>query len=362
MDSDIKIQPKIFHFNIQLHKPLWIRGIKITNRTGFLLVLSLPDGQRGVGEISPLPGLHKETAYDAGNQLQDLCAKLPDFSQLNTEFNANTLCDSANIYPSVRFGCESAVIDLLAAHSGTDPASVLLPTNTNTVIRVNGLVTREDDEKTQLEAMVEAGYRTIKIKLGNNSLREDIKKIHDFCSVLPPEIKIRIDANQAWNLHQAEEFYNRTTDLNIEYIEEPLENTDELPELFNQTAMPIALDESLDFEVQVAHYASFCYALVLKPAQLGGVQTTYQYMQQAMQSGLKTIISDTFQSGVGATMLANLAVLAQSDTNAMGFDTLRWLKDDVLHKAIQIQQGLLDLVQINQLRHELKFESLERIV
>jgi len=362
MDSNIKPQVEIYHFDLPLRLPLWINQEKISRRQGFILILSTPDGKKGFGEISPLPGLHIETAYDAGRQLQNLCFQISTLSQIYDEAKNDKILPHQELYPSVRFGLESAIIDLLADREGVAPSQILDSSKPCRHIQINGLITRDEDITKQIEYFLKMEYRTVKIKLGNQPIKSEIQKIHEVYGQIGNSLKIRIDANRSWSVVQAEELYNNIESKSLEYIEEPLQDAENLMELFQSTQMPIAIDESIKFLEKPAESYNWCRAIILKPALLGSIFKTNQLIKQAADQGIITVISDTFQSSIGITMLANLSALARGDQVAMGLDTIRWMDDDILKNRIKIEKGEIDLSGANKARHDIDLTKLDKIV
>ena len=103
-----------------------------TTRVGYILEVRLANGAVGRGEASPLPGLHRESAAEAGSQLRVVAAALesavvPATLPLLGGAVTDWLCETVGIrvvdalLPSVRFALESAVLSALvagaAAHS-----------------------------------------------------------------------------------------------------------------------------------------------------------------------------------------------------------------------------------------------------
>ena len=113
-------------------------------REGWLLRVELEGGAVGWGEASPLPGLHKESAAEAGAQLRAVASlldggssgsgvgqcrtrgvtvppELPLLGGAISEWLALTvgIRDPAGLLPSVRFAVESAVLSALAAASSS---------------------------------------------------------------------------------------------------------------------------------------------------------------------------------------------------------------------------------------------------
>jgi len=67
------------------------------------------------------------------------------------------------------------------------------------------------------------------------------------------------------------------------------------------------------------------------------------FIRFATMRGIKTVVSSTFESGVGMLMLINLAAALNRGDLAVGLDTLDWFEDDLLASPIAVKSGLIDL-------------------
>ena len=226
---------------------------------------------------------------------------------------------------------------------------------------MNGLITRDQDLLQQLEYHIKMGYDTVKIKMGKKPIATDFETLNQIHDVIGDKLKVRIDANRSWSIYQAEEFYkNIDTDI-LDYIEEPLQDASGLPELFEMTGMPIAVDESFHSDEHPIESLDWCKAIVFKPALLGSIFRTYQLMKITSEQNMIPVISDTFHTSLGITMLTNLSALANSEKIAMGLDTIRWLGDDLLYNQIKIDNGFIDIKLANDQRHNIDFSKLDKI-
>lgn len=90
------------------------------------------------------------------------------------------------------------------------------------------------------------GFKVLKVKLGKD-LEEDIERLVKLRERFGKSMIIRIDANQGYTTQQTIDFYNRTKQLDIELIEQPLpaKAMDEMKKLPDEIKAKIAADESL---------------------------------------------------------------------------------------------------------------------
>ena len=123
--------------------------------------------------------------------------------------------------------------------------------------------------------------------------------------------------------------------MELEYIEEPLKDSNRLEELFAKTQVKYALDETL-VSSESLHSWPNAAALICKPSLLGGRKK----IEQLADTGKPIVFSAAFESGVGVARIAQLAT-QYSPTIPAGLDTLDWLQDSLLIEAVIKQDGLM---------------------
>lgn len=94
------------------------------------------------------------------------------------------------------------------------------------------------------------GCRTAKVKVAEpgSTLQDDVDRVRAVRQVLGVEGRIRIDANAAWNVDEAEHALRCLAPSDLEYVEQPCATVDELAELrrrIRDLRIPIAADESI---------------------------------------------------------------------------------------------------------------------
>jgi len=352
---------KIYSYQLPLARTLPGLAKNNQHREGYLIKLSDEHGNTGYGETAPLSGISVEMSDIVREQLQ----------QLKTKFNGQSVPTSLGqkgskfsdwlegllLAPSVRFGIETAIISLKAASLKKTMAE-MIGENYQTTIPINGLL--DGSKQTILkdaEELLARGYQTLKLKVGNASVEEDIKTVNSLTNLMTGRAILRLDANKAWDLKQAFEFSKNVNFVTIEYIEEPLKNFLEVPEFYEETLIPVAIDESLkQHSLRDIKSLDGVETVILKPTILGGIEKITQMAEEAQAYGLHTIITSTFESGIGLRSLANLASCF-SKHSAVGVDTGNWFKGDVVSKLLQTERGRLtiDECQMNDLQLDPQF-------
>lgn len=354
---------------------------EIKRREGFIISLTSSDGiVVGVGEVSPLKGLHSESLEDAEQQLR----AIKNFFAMNTVDNSirtesilsldgsltkfvdevfvSSGIEQDAIVQSVRSGLEMALLSIASQISGSPLPHALsrylypgLQSSTSIsfqALPINGLVTR--GSKSQLKHDV--SFPSIKVKVGDKDPLSDAQNFVNIKASSSKHSRLRADANRAWTLLSTRSFVDELRKLDksslegVEFIEEPLEKqyTDGIWSLEAQvnalegftsdTGVLYALDESL-VDLAQSHQYSFeyitsdlratfknprngCAAFVLKPAMLG-LELSMQIAKLAQtEFKIPVVFSSSFDSGIGLSYTSILA--AVSDKSAYAADLTRF--------------------------------------
>lgn len=199
----------------------------------------------------------------------------------------------------------------------------------------------------EVEAVLESfgQCRTVKVKVAEpmQTLAEDVARVHRVRELLGPEGRIRIDANGAWNVDEAEHAIHAMADADLEYVEQPCATIAELAEIRKRVkymAIPIAADESVrkasdPFAVVEAKAAD---VLVLKAQPLGGTRAA---LEIASRAGLPVVISSALDTSIGLAMGAQLAAALPQLEFDCGLGTAALLAADVVkHPLIPVDGSI----------------------
>jgi len=99
----------------------------------------------------------------------------------------------------------------------------------------------------QTERWVATGHRAVKIKVGKPDLREDAERVAAVRTVLGPDRRLMIDANQRWDLPTTLRALDVLAGYGLDWLEEPLRADDlwAYRRLRKHSPVPIALGENL---------------------------------------------------------------------------------------------------------------------
>ncbi|HSW40114.1 MAG TPA: o-succinylbenzoate synthase [Acidobacteriota bacterium] len=327
------IEARLFEYSLPLRAPLPVGQYRLKTREGLLAALRNEMGEVGWGDIAPLPGFSREDISQAVRASADLLAGI-----MSTD--ASGLAGLARQSPpSVAFGIESALISLNALRPWPGEARA-------EIVPVNGLLSGSLQEvESQTSRLMDEGYRALKLKVGRDSIEEDLKKVAAVRSLADRSVKLRLDANQAWEFDDAVEFGRSVREYEIEHIEEPLRDNTRLEEFHRGSGVSYALDESLR-KIEPANVSALegLTALVIKPTLLGGMTRSLRFVQRAGELSIVPVISSSFESSVGLLALAGMAAAVAPDI-ACGLGVASWFAEDLLRFPIAITRGNMRAVQ-----------------
>ncbi len=331
----------LYRYRLPFTAPLKLKDATLHHREGLLLRLVGDDGCEGWGETAPLPGFSDEDLGIAAARLRELAGSMMGREAtdewVDPEGRFSRELDRLDPTPSVRFGFELALWNLYAASTRTTLPE-LVTRQPRAAVPVNGLLYGSPDEVLgEARRMRDAGYRTVKLKVGGRTVEEDVGLVRALGEVLGGAVSLRLDANRAWGFEEAAEFARGVAGVRVEYVEEPLADPARLPELVREFGVPVALDESLvGIEPEALDGHRYARAVVLKPTLLGGVSRTLRIAERALRLGMTPVVSSAYESGVGTAALVALAAgIGDRDVPA-GLDTYRRLAADVLVSPLDL--------------------------
>ena len=189
--------------------------------------------------------------------------------------------------------------------------------------------------------------RTVKIKVAEpgETLDDDVARVRAVRKLLGPEGRIRIDANGAWNVDEAEHAIHALARFDLEYVEQPCPTVDELGEIRSRIkymGIPIAADESVRKAADPLAVARAGAAdiLVIKAQPLGGPRRALDIVAAA---GLPAVVSSALDTSIGISMGLHLAAALPSLEFDCGLATAALLASDVTDEPLVPSEGSIEV-------------------
>jgi L-alanine-DL-glutamate epimerase-like enolase superfamily enzyme len=146
-----------------------------------------------------------------------------------------------------------------------------------------------EDVAAEALALVDAGFSVVYLKVGLGEAR-DIQTVAKVRDAVGPQVRIRVDANEAWDVATARRMSTRLEPFAIDFIEQPIDARDLLGmrELRKATRIPLAANQGIwsIAEAQQAIRLESCDVIVTGPLWLGGLLPLQQLGVLCAESGI----------------------------------------------------------------------------
>lgn len=98
----------------------------------------------------------------------------------------------------------------------------------------------------EMEQNLEIGAKAVKMKVGAVPINEDVERVRVVREAVGPDIKVMVDANNAYRHYEAIEFARKVEKYDVFWFEEPVEPDDYIgqAEITRATSVPIAAGEN----------------------------------------------------------------------------------------------------------------------
>lgn len=247
--------------------------------------------------------------------------------------------------PFVEYGDEEAARWLAAA---LEAAWQGFPEPVRDCVPVNATVPAVPAEQVAAVLSRYDGCETVKVKVAERgqTLCDDVDRLAAVREAAPAA-RLRIDANGAWSLTDAQHAVTALAPFGLEYVEQPCRDVDDLARLRLALAragvdVPIAADESIRRAADPREVARREAAdiIVVKVAPLGGVRAALDIVEAV---GLPAVVSSAIDTSVGIRAGVALAAALPALDHACGLATVELLGDDVTAAPLVPVGGVLPI-------------------
>ena len=182
-----------------------------------------------------------------------------------------------------------------------------------------------EEMATQARAYVEAGYRRIQVKVGEDPL-VDVARMKAVRAALPAEVLLLADANGAWQAEAAIRFVLGMGDSDY-YLEQPCMSLAENAQVRAAVRQPMILDESIVTlaDLLAAHHAGVVNGVTLKLSRVGGITKTRLLRDVAVGLGLTVTIEDTGGSDIDTAATIHLMLSTPEAQRFHTVDFMNWV-------------------------------------
>jgi len=269
-------------------------------RNGTIIKIFI-DNLIGLGEVAPLTGFHQESLLECYYNLEAINQAVNNIDEMTAEELFDIFKLHADGEPSLLFGLQTALFDVLSQKSEM-PLNKYLNNNSSNAININGIHGVHGPDN---------NFKIMKIKLGYNNIYDDIENMEKISSLYDVDTQFRIDVNGQLDLTKAIRFCKSMEKFNIEYIEQPLpkDELEDLSELRMHTDIPIAVDESLDSIKSAKKIIDSQAAdvFVVKPMIIGDYNIISDIINLAHHNDIKCIITNMLDGAINRMACIHIA-------------------------------------------------------
>jgi len=194
-------------------------------------------------------------------------------------------------------------------------------------------------------AMVERGIGILKMKVGHEDPNHDIERTREVRKAVGPSIRMRADANQAWDISTAIYVIRSMEPEHIEFMEQPVKiwDLDGLAEVRQAVSTYIMADESANSPMDVLNLAKkravdLISVYINNP---GGLTNAKKMTAVAEPAGIGCYIGGALEGPIGARACLHLAASSPNVTWGCEMGGQFLLEEDLSSEPIPFEDGCL---------------------
>ncbi len=351
---------EIFRFNIPFTSPVATSLGTFTHAASLLVRIHDRDGLFGTGESSPIGAITGENQDTSLAAARVLAGGLIGKNPYEIEARLNEMSHSFRHASATRAAFDLALYDLLGKKAGL-PLCAMLGGQKRVVLTDITLPMVSPEAMAELAGKyARQGYSALKIKLGTGR-DEDVARVKAVRQAVGPDVALRLDANQAWDVPTAASILRALEAYDIQYCEQPVPywDVEGLKRLRLSCAIPIMADESL-FDHRDAFRLAQSGAVDyfnIKLAKSGGIANALKINAIGEAAGIRCMVGCMFETRLGLSAAAHLASARQNIIFA-DLDASLYHAQDPIVGGIQLSSGRIELPEAPGLGAEVKPEAL----
>ena len=246
--------------------------------------------------------------------------------------------------PAARAAVDMALHDLLAQAMGVPLVEMLGRAHQSLPTSITIGIKSVDETVEEAREYAGRGFKILKVKLGH-SLDEDLARLARIREKIGKDIGIRVDPNQGYSASQLETFVDRTHDLDIEFLEQPMaaDDIDAMRALPESVRARLAADETLldaRDALTLIEPPRACGIFNIKLMKCGGVRAAGRIADIADSAGIELMWGCMDESIVSISAALH-AALASPATRYLDLDGSLDLARDVVEGGFVLEDGFM---------------------
>jgi L-alanine-DL-glutamate epimerase-like enolase superfamily enzyme len=298
----------IFLMDLALKQPFTIAIGTISAANDILVRIQTDAGIVGLGEACPALPITGETQAACVAVARDIRQLVIGRDPTSIESILESFGAFFHSAPSAAAAYDMALYDIVGKMAGL-PVFRLLGGDRST-FETDRTVSIDSPKVMAARAREfhERGFRTIKVKVGKDP-DEDVARVEAVREAVGAEARLRIDANQGWNVPQAISTLRRMEKDNIQFAEQPVVAWDVagLKAVKDESPIPVMADEAVfrpEDALKLAK-AEACHYMNIKLMKAGGIANSIKISHIAESANIRCMVGCMNESRVALTAAAH---------------------------------------------------------
>ncbi|MCL1843066.1 MAG: dipeptide epimerase [Defluviitaleaceae bacterium] len=340
--TDIKYEK----LSVKLKKPFVVAIGVVEHGETIIVKIETDEGITGYGEASPFSPVTGETVESVPIFLElfkkALLGKNPfEIEKAHNIMNAVTVGNT-----SAKAGIDLALYDIMGKKIGIPVYKLLGGYRDSFANDVTVSIADIDDMVETAKTHAKNGFGIIKIKGGINP-DSDIEIARRIREAVGEKIKLRVDANQGWDVNTAIRVMDAYLSSGVEAVEQPLKywDIDGLATVRARTKISVMADESLHSPQDAMKLAKANAVDIfnIKLMKSGGLYPATQINAIGESSGITCMVGCMFETRIGNAASAALVAAKKNATEA-DLDSFRHFDEKALITGgFTLQNGIMSM-------------------
>ncbi|MBP3385104.1 MAG: dipeptide epimerase [Firmicutes bacterium] len=321
------------HISIPLTKTFKTALRTVDSAENTVVMVHTDDGRTGFGEAPPTKAITGEDNESIRKTIKEFITpaligqEVTDMDAVQEKLHG---CIEGN--NSAKAAVDMALYDLFTQEKGISLCEYLGGYRDKVETDITISINEPDEMAADAAAAVKQGFSALKLKVGIDS-EKDIQRVRAIREAVGKDMKIRLDANQGWEVDEAIRTILKMEELgfDIELVEQPVKARDfeGMKKVKDSVNTVIMADESCFTPEDARRLLEMNAADVLniKLMKCGGIYNALKIIEIAEEFGVECMLGCMVESKISLTAAAHLAAAKKTITR-VDLDAAILLKED----------------------------------
>ena len=337
----------VFRENLELTRPYTIAYETFTHVENLFVRLETDTGLVGIGAGSPAEDVTGESIDACEKALNEQACALFEGMDLSDAFSRLKIMETKmSATPAAMAAMDIALHDLIGKVLDRPLVEILGRVHTTMPTSITIGIKSLDEMLAEADEYIGRGFKILKVKTGLD-VDQDIERVCRLKAHVNADVRIRVDANQGYDVDQYKKFLAGTRNTNLEFVEQPLhvDQTAAMADLSEDERNFSMADESL-------HKPADAYTLIhpprpfglfnIKLMKCGGIAPGLEIAGIARHCGIG-LMWGCMDESIASIAAALHAAFASPATRYLDLDGSLDLAKDMVDQGFIIENGLMRL-------------------